>query len=127
MDIYKKEDLGETQVEHDDVNTKAHIQQLHDAQAANAEEHNTTVKQALREHWKAVLWSAVISLTIVMEGYDQRYTYRSQISVKKQALTVYYSLMSNFFGYPTFQRKFGKYVRNSDPKAHISRSTTYMF
>jgi SP family general alpha glucoside:H+ symporter-like MFS transporter len=74
MEIGKKEALGETRVEHED--DKANIQQLHDAQAANAEEHNTTLRQALRENWKAVLWSAAISLTIVMEGYDQRYLAR---------------------------------------------------
>lgn len=91
MDISQTEKRESVAAEHYD-HTKANAQQLHDAQAANAEEHNTTLKQALRENWKAVLWSSAISLTIVMEGYDQ-------------------SLMSNFFGYPTFQRKFGSYVR----------------
>lgn len=56
--------------EHDDL--KANIHQIEEAQAASAAEHATTFRQAMRESWKAALWSAVISLTIVMEGYDQR-------------------------------------------------------
>lgn len=70
---------------------KASLNALQEAKQASAAEHNTTFKQAMRENWRAALWSAVISLTIVMEGYDM-------------------ALMSNFFGYPTFQRKFGSYV-----------------
>ncbi|KAJ3459610.1 hypothetical protein MRS44_015683 [Fusarium solani] len=91
-----KDDAVDHQLEHhDDDNPKAQLHSLEEAQAASAAEHSTTLRQALRENWKAVLWSAVISLTIVMEGYDQ-------------------SLMSNFFGYPTFQRKFGSYYPEQD-------------
>ena len=71
------------------------LQDLREAQAASNAEHNTTFIQALRENYKAVLWSAAISLTLVMEGYDL-------------------ALMSNFFGYPTFQRKFGNYYAEED-------------
>lgn len=59
-------------VEHEE-DLKSHVLSTEEAQAANLAEHQITLKQALRENWKAVLWSAVISLTIVMEGYDQRY------------------------------------------------------
>lgn len=65
---------------------------VEEAQAASDSEHDISLKQALRENWKACLWSMAISLTIVMEGYD-------------------YSLISNFFGYPSFAQKFGAYVR----------------
>ena len=58
--------------EPDDAGMKAHVYSVEQAQAATAAEHGTTFKQAIRESWKAALWSAVISLTIVMEGYDQR-------------------------------------------------------
>lgn len=51
---------------------KAHWHSIQEAQAASAAEHSTTLREALKENWKAVLWSAAISLTIVMEGYDQR-------------------------------------------------------
>lgn len=41
-----------------------------EAKIASDAEHETTVWQALKQNKKAVAWSAVISLTIVMEGYD---------------------------------------------------------
>lgn len=59
-------------VEHDEDNLKGGLYNRRTAQVANAVEHETTLTQALRENWKAVIWSALISLTIVMEGYDQR-------------------------------------------------------
>ncbi|AEO60528.1 sugar transporter-like protein [Thermothelomyces thermophilus ATCC 42464] len=51
--------------------------------------------QALRENRKAVLWSVLISLSIIMEGYD----------------TI---LMGNFFAYPEFAKKFGHYYGEED-------------
>lgn len=70
--VVEKEDphIG---VEHDEDNLKADVHNRQTAQAANAVERETTLKQAIRENWKAMMWSAIISLTIVMEGYDQRY------------------------------------------------------
>lgn len=52
---------------------KANLHSLQEAQTAAAEEQSVDFKQALRENWKAAMWSAVLSLTIVMEGYDLRY------------------------------------------------------
>lgn len=46
-------------------------QQLHSlqqAQQASDDEHVTDLKEALKVNYKACLWSAMISLTIVMEG-----------------------------------------------------------
>ena len=60
-----------SQADHED-DLKANLHNLQEAQAASAAEHSATFRQALRENWKAAAWSAVISLTIVMEGYDQR-------------------------------------------------------
>lgn len=60
------------------------------AQAANRAEHEQTVKQAFQQNKKAVFWSLVISMTIIMEGYDT-------------------SLMPQFFGYPSFQRHYGQF------------------
>ncbi|KAK5172276.1 uncharacterized protein LTR77_003914 [Saxophila tyrrhenica] len=68
---------------------------LDDAQRATQAEHETTLKQALRENYMAIIWSAIVSLTIVMEGYDL-------------------NLMQNFFGYPSFTAKFGTYDPGSD-------------
>ena len=55
-----------------DDDPKANLHSLQEAQMAAAEEHSVGLKQALRENWKAAMWSAIISLTIVMEGYDLR-------------------------------------------------------
>lgn len=41
-----------------------------EAKIAAQTEHETTLWQALQSNKKAALWSAVISLTIIMEGYD---------------------------------------------------------
>lgn len=41
-----------------------------DARKAAQAEKDMTLWQALQGSWKAALWSAVISLTIIMEGYD---------------------------------------------------------
>lgn len=56
-----------------DDDPKANLHSLQEAQLAAAEEHTVGLKQALQENWKAAMWSAIISLTIVMEGYDLRY------------------------------------------------------
>lgn len=63
-----KEDPSAGEVEH----AKANLVRRQEAQQASDAEHSTTFKQAMRENWKSALWSAVISLGIVMEGYDVR-------------------------------------------------------
>ncbi|KAI1364348.1 sugar transporter [Xylaria arbuscula] len=63
---------------------------LFEAKQATDDEHAQTLWQALRENRKAVMWSVLISMTIIMEGYD----------------TI---LIGNFFAYPEFNKKFGKY------------------
>ncbi|TFB02457.1 Maltose permease MAL31 [Trichoderma ghanense] len=59
-----------------------------EAKNASDEEHSQTLFQALKSNRKAVFWSMLISMSIVMEGYD----------------TI---LMGNFFGYPEFAKKYG--------------------
>lgn len=61
---------------------------IQEAKQASDEEHAQTLAQALRANWKAVAWSMLISLSIIMEGYD-------------------IVLMGNFFAYPQFVRKYG--------------------
>jgi SP family general alpha glucoside:H+ symporter-like MFS transporter len=63
---------------------------IFEAKQATEDEHSQTLMQALRENRKAVMWSVLISMTIVMEGYD----------------TI---LMGNFFAYPEFNKKYGQY------------------
>jgi SP family general alpha glucoside:H+ symporter-like MFS transporter len=41
-----------------------------EAKIASQTEHQMTLWQALKSNKKAAIWSAIISLTIIMEGYD---------------------------------------------------------
>ncbi|KAL1800765.1 hypothetical protein ACET3X_001107 [Alternaria dauci] len=59
--------------------------------AAINNEHNMSVRQSLRFWWKAIVFSFVISLCVVMEGYDT-------------------SLMNKFFAFQPFRNKFGDEV-----------------
>lgn len=59
-----------------------------DTNAAINNEHNMTVRQSIRFWWKAIVFSFVISLCVVMEGYDT-------------------SLMNKFFAFTPFKNKFG--------------------
>jgi hypothetical protein len=61
---------------------------LIDAKHAADEEHAQTLWQAIKANKKAVGWSVLVSMSVVMEGYD----------------TI---LIGNFFGYPEFQKKYG--------------------
>lgn len=58
------------------------------ARAATDKEHKMTLLQGIRLYPKAVFWSMLISTCIVMEGYD-------------------ICLVSNFFGFATFNKKYG--------------------
>ncbi|KAI1819049.1 sugar transporter [Xylaria intraflava] len=73
-----------------DLEEKLGQSALFEARQATEDEHSQTILQALRENRKAVMWSILISMTIIMEGYD----------------TI---LISTFFAYPEFQKKFGTY------------------
>lgn len=61
-----------------------------DAHLANIEEHETTVRKALRAYPYAAIWSLTISMSIIMEGYDT-------------------NLIGNFYGYPAFAKQFGSF------------------
>lgn len=61
-----------------------------DAKLATGAEHNLSLFQALKTHRKAVGWSVLVSMTLIMEGYDTQ-------------------LIGSFFGYPSFQKKYGNY------------------
>lgn len=50
-----------------------HVEQLEDvkdAQLASTREKEIGFLESIKESRKAVVWSAIISLTIIMEGYD---------------------------------------------------------
>lgn len=59
-----------------------------DAYRGTQYEHNMTLLQAIRMYPKATAFSMILSLSVIMEGYDT-------------------SLLGSFFGYPQFQKKFG--------------------
>jgi SP family general alpha glucoside:H+ symporter-like MFS transporter len=66
-----------------------------DAHLANINEHEITVRKALRAYPYAALWSLVVSMSIIMEGYDT-------------------NLIGNFYGYPAFARQFGSFDETTD-------------
>lgn len=62
---------------------------IHNAKAATEKEQSMTLLQGIRLYPKAVLWSVLISTCIVMEGYD-------------------ISLVTNFYAFDQFNRKYGQ-------------------
>jgi SP family general alpha glucoside:H+ symporter-like MFS transporter len=65
-----------------------HLEALAKDGAAN--EHNTTAMQALKAYPAAVFWTFMVSMCVIMEGYD----------------TI---LIGNFYAYPTFAKKYGSF------------------
>ncbi|GHJ90283.1 hypothetical protein NliqN6_6685 [Naganishia liquefaciens] len=61
---------------------------IKDAADADQIEHEMGVRQALRIHKKAVLWSMALSAALIMEGYDV-------------------VLIASFYGHPAFLKKYG--------------------
>ncbi|KAH3680204.1 hypothetical protein WICMUC_000469 [Wickerhamomyces mucosus] len=71
------------------LNTNPHDDELWEAAKIGTEdEHNLTIGEAIKYHKASILWSMVFSATIIMEGYDN-------------------SLMTSFFAYPAFAKKYG--------------------
>jgi SP family general alpha glucoside:H+ symporter-like MFS transporter len=66
---------------------------IHDAKKASDSEHNMSLWQGIRLYPKAVAWSMLISTCICMEGYDV-------------------CLLSNFYSFPPFNRKYGQRLPN---------------
>lgn len=62
-----------------------------EAQQATEDEHQMTLGQALKKYRKACFWSAVFSLCIIMDGYDQ-------------------ALIPSFMAFPAFQHRYGHEV-----------------
>lgn len=62
---------------------------IHNAKAATDKEHKMTLWQGIKLYPKAVGWSLLISTCICMEGYDV-------------------CLLSNFYGFPPFNKKYGE-------------------
>lgn len=58
------------------------------AQQADEIEHQESLRVAIRKHSKAIFWAMMMSMCVIMEGYDT-------------------ALLGNFFAYPSFSKKFG--------------------
>ena len=69
--------------------TKAMSAVIKNAKAATDKEHKMTLWQGIKLYPKAVGWSILISTCICMEGYDV-------------------CLLSNFYAFPTFNKKYGQ-------------------
>jgi MFS transporter, SP family, general alpha glucoside:H+ symporter len=67
----------------------------HEARAATEAEHKMTFLEGVRLYPKAIAWSILLSLTIVMEGYDT-------------------SLINSFYAFPEFRRSYGHLTPDSD-------------
>jgi SP family general alpha glucoside:H+ symporter-like MFS transporter len=64
------------------------------AKRADKADHQERVLPALRLHYKAVFWAFVVSMCVIMEGYDT-------------------SLLNNFYAFPAFAKQFGKFDAGS--------------
>jgi SP family general alpha glucoside:H+ symporter-like MFS transporter len=71
------------------AHTKSMDEVIASAKTATDKEHTMTLWQGIRLYPKAVGWSVLISTCICMEGYDV-------------------CLLSNFYGFPQFNRKYGQ-------------------
>lgn len=65
-----------------------HVDELVLAEKATEGEHRMGLVAAIRAYPKAVAWSMAISFAVVMEGFDV-------------------ILLSSFYAYPSFTRRFG--------------------
>lgn len=92
----------ETKDDYDDMDAGAAHQEMtgeakwlstNEAKAANEAEHAVGFWKSIRQNRPAVLWSLLISTSVIMEGYDT-------------------SLMPNFPAYPSFRRHYGSFYPN---------------
>ncbi|KAL4975582.1 general substrate transporter [Aspergillus desertorum] len=80
---------------------RANAFDLEQARLAAAQEHSLTFTEGLRTYRKAVMWSMLFSVAIIMEGYDT-------------------TLLQSFFAFPEFVRKYGSPVHTSASSASSS-------
>ncbi|KAK7940979.1 uncharacterized protein PG986_013366 [Apiospora aurea] len=75
----------------------------HDAHKATNYEHDMTLREALRLYPKAIAFSMILSMSLVMEGYDT-------------------ALLGGFFALPTFRKKFGEPVNDGSGSYQLTAS-----
>lgn len=50
---------------------KNHTMTVDEAGAATSKEHELTLRQGLKAYRKAILWSVLLSMAVIMEGYGR--------------------------------------------------------
>jgi MFS transporter, SP family, general alpha glucoside:H+ symporter len=78
-----------------DLNQAETVDLIHHAQAGDAADHQLTVRQALGKYKKAVFWALILSVSLIMEGYDL-------------------VIITSFYGQTQFSQRFGVYDPGSD-------------
>lgn len=78
--------LGSNTILHREGDWQATIEE---ARAADLHEHSLRIFQSIRAYPWAILWSLIISMSIIMEGYD----------------TI---LIGSLYAYPSYSRRFGE-------------------
>jgi SP family general alpha glucoside:H+ symporter-like MFS transporter len=70
--IMTKDEVIPTEHELDglDLNDPRTLELIQRAQDADAADKQLTIRQALKKYKKAVFWAAILSFSLVMEGYD---------------------------------------------------------
>ncbi|ORY55853.1 general substrate transporter [Pseudomassariella vexata] len=91
-DFVESGEPGYTKFQHAELHDKVLNEE---ARLGTEQEHAMGLAQALKTHKRAAMWSILISMTVVMEGYDV-------------------TLLGNFFGYPAFRKKYGVWTNEKD-------------
>lgn len=95
-DTSTKIKAGATPVYVENAQRLARVKSLVESSAAGVEaEHELGVLRAVRLYYKAIGWSMLLSLTIVMEGYD---------------LTI----VNSFYAFPEFKMAYGEQISSGD-------------
>lgn len=90
----EKATKASTNVDVDDYISKF-LEMSEDAKADDQREKTMKLSEGFRTFPKAIAWSLILSTALIMEGYDT-------------------NLMTSFFAYPAFAKKFGDYYPDID-------------
>ncbi|KAK7409302.1 hypothetical protein QQX98_008542 [Neonectria punicea] len=78
-----------------DLNDPQTLELIQRAQDADVADKQLTIRQALKKYRKAVVWAALLSVSLIMEGYDL-------------------VMIGSFYGQTQFQQRFGEYSAAED-------------
>ena len=79
------------------------------AEESNAADHKLTVRQALKKYKKAVFWAMILSVTLIMEGYDLVIVSAIHQWDGIMVLLTYCEQITSFYGQTQFSTRFGVY------------------